>query len=191
MNTDKKAFRRIVTGHDADNKAIISSDAPPVRTYMVGGPKGATFYEIWSTLQTPALIGNEPGEPEEAGLVLAPPKAGTRIRVIDFPAESEEIRNLSKEEAHKHFRSMGDEQASNAGEGAPHPLMHRTETIDYGIVLEGELTLIVDRGETTIKAGDIVIQRGTNHAWANRSDKPCRVAFILIAGQFEENLRHS
>jgi quercetin dioxygenase-like cupin family protein len=67
--------------------------------------------------------------------------------------------------------------------------MHRTQTIDYGIVIEGELTLVVDRGETTIKAGDIIIQRGTNHAWANRTNKPCRVAFILIDGQFEENLR--
>jgi mannose-6-phosphate isomerase-like protein (cupin superfamily) len=188
MSTDQKTFRRIVTGHDANNKAIISSDAPPVRTYKVGGPKGATFYEVWSTLQTPALIGNGSGEPEETGLVLAPPKGGTRIRVIDFPAESEAIRNLTKEEAHKHFRSMGGEEASSAGEGAPHPLMHRTETIDYGIVLEGALTLVVDHGETTIEAGDIVVQRGTNHAWANRSGKPCRVAFILIAGQFEESI---
>ncbi len=119
MNTDKKAFRRIVTSHDADGKAIISSDAPPVRTYMVGGPKGATFYEVWSTLQTPALIGNEPGEPEEAGLILPPPKGGTRIRVIDFPAESEAIRNLTKEEAHKHFRSMGDEQAPMQAKALP------------------------------------------------------------------------
>ena len=62
--------------------------------------------------------------------------------------------------------------------------MHRTKTVDYGIVLEGEMTLIVDHGETTIRTGDIVIQNGTNHAWANRSDKLCRMAFILIDGQY-------
>jgi hypothetical protein len=109
--------------------------------------------------------------------------------VIDFPPESDAIRNLSKEEALKTFKSMAGEHASNAGNDAPHPLMHRTQTIDYGIVIEGQLTMIVDKGETTLNAGDIIIQRGTNHAWANRSGKPCRVAFILIDGQFEETLR--
>ena len=66
--------------------------------------------------------------------------------------------------------------------------MHRTETIDYGIVLEGEITLILDEGETLVRAGDIVIQRGTNHGWANRSGRNCRIAFILIDGKFDEEL---
>lgn len=67
--------------------------------------------------------------------------------------------------------------------------MHRTETIDYGIVLEGEIVLIMDEGETTVRAGDIVIQRGTNHGWSNRSDRNCRIAFILIDGAFDEELK--
>ena len=66
--------------------------------------------------------------------------------------------------------------------------MHRTETIDYVIMLEGELTLIMDICETTVRAGDIVIQRGTNHGWANRSGKVCRLAFVLIDGQFTDVL---
>ena len=66
--------------------------------------------------------------------------------------------------------------------------MHRTETIDYGIVLEGEIVLIMDEGETVVRAGDVVIQRGTNHGWANRSDQICRIAFILIDGAFEPDL---
>lgn len=188
METNFTAFRRIVTGHDTDGKAIIVSDEVPGRTYMIGGPNGAKFHEVWHTQQTPASINHRTND-EETSLVLGPPKGGTRIRVIDFPPEGDEIRNLTKEEAAKHFKTMSDEHASSAGNEAPHPLMHRTETIDYGIVLEGELTLIVDRGETTIKAGDIIIQRGTNHAWANRTNKYCRVAFILISGQFEEGLR--
>ena len=66
--------------------------------------------------------------------------------------------------------------------------MHRTETVDYGIVIEGEITLLVDEGETLVRAGDIVVQRGTNHAWANRSGRTCRIAFILIDGQFTDGL---
>jgi len=188
MNQQQKTIRRIVTGHNADGKAIIVSDASPERTYMIGGPNGAKFHEVWNTQQSPALIDNKSGEPEETGLVLAPPKGGTRIRVIDFPPEGKEIRSLTKEEASQHFKSMGGEGASNAGEGKPHPLMHRTETIDYGIVLEGEMMLIVDLEQITIKAGDIIIQRATSHAWANRSGNVCRMAFILVDGQFANDL---
>jgi len=67
--------------------------------------------------------------------------------------------------------------------------MHRTETVDYGIVVEGELVLIMDDGETTVGAGDIVIQRGTNHGWANRSDRYCRIVFVLIDGDYDEALK--
>lgn len=190
MSQQQKTFRRIVTGHDADGKAIILSDAAPERTYMIGGDKGAKFHEVWSTLQTPALIDSNSGAPAENGLVLGPPKDGTRIRIIDFPPEGDAIRNLTKEEANSHFKSMGGEQASNAGKGAAHPLMHRTETLDYGIVLEGEMTLILDKEETTIQGGDIIIQRGTNHAWANRSGNVCRMAFILISGQYTNDLHN-
>jgi mannose-6-phosphate isomerase-like protein (cupin superfamily) len=188
MNQQQKTFRRIVTGHDAEGKAMVISDTSPDRTYMIGGPKGAKFHEVWSTRQSPALIDSRSGEPEETSLVLAPPKGGTRIRVIDFPPEGEEIRNLTGADAAANFKSMGDEKASTSGEGAPHPLMHRTQTIDYGIVLEGEITMILDREETTIEAGDIIIQRGTNHAWANRSGNICRMAFILIDGQFTSEM---
>ena len=184
MDLLQKTFRRIVTGHDAGGQAIILSDTIPDRTYMIGGPKGAKFYEVWNTRQSPAIIDRKSGEPDETSLVLAPPKNGTRIRVIDFPPEGEEIRNLTKEEAGRQFKLMGGESASKGENNAPHPLMHRTSTIDYGMVVEGEMTLIVDEGEVTIQAGDIVIQRGTNHAWANRSGKICRMAFILIDGQF-------
>ena len=177
-----------MTGHDAEGNSILLSDEAPRRTYMIGGPNGARFHEVWNTNQSPALIGKVPGEPEETSLVLAPPKGGTRIRVIDFPPEGEEIRNLTKDEANKHFKSMGGEDASKAGQGAPHPLMHRTATLDYGIVLDGEMSLILDKGEVTIKAGDIIIQRGTNHAWANRSGKICSMAFILIDGQFTNEM---
>jgi ethanolamine utilization protein EutQ (cupin superfamily) len=191
MSTANEAvtvFKRIVTGHDSEGRAIILSDAPPTRVQQIGGDGGPTFFEVWNTRETPVLIDRQSGEPLENGLVLAPPKGGTRIRVIDFPPESETIRALTATEAAEKFAEMGGKEAAQSETGAPHPLMHRTETLDYGIVIEGELTLILDRGETIVRAGDIIIQRGTNHAWANRSDKNCRVAFVLIDGQFVDGL---
>jgi len=188
MNSTHALFRRIVTGHDDAGNAVILSAAPPTRVQQVGGPYGPTFFEVWHTCETPALIDRQSGEPAESGLTLAPPRGGTRIRVIDFPPEGEAIRALTTTAAAEKFSEMGGAEASQARAGAPHPLMHRTQTVDYGIVLEGELTLVVDRGEITVHAGDIVIQRGTNHAWANRSGSNCRVAFILIDGQFADGL---
>lgn len=181
-------FRRIVTGHDKDGNAVVVSDAPPSRVVQVGGKGGPTFVEVWHTRETPALIDRQSEEPVESGLVLAPPNRGTRIRVIDFPPEGEEIKQLNQASAREKFAAIGGAAASQFTQGAPHPLMHRTQTVDYGIVIEGEMTLIVDRHETTIHAGDIVIQRGTNHAWANRSARNCRIAFVLIDGQFTDGL---
>jgi mannose-6-phosphate isomerase-like protein (cupin superfamily) len=191
MQQEQKTFRRIVTGHDADGRATIITDAPPVHTQLVGGPGGPTFFEVWHTLETPARIHVQPAEPEDNGLVLPPPKNGTRLRIIEFPPEGEEFRKLMSADTAAEFKSMGSEKTSSAGEATPHPLMHRTKTVDYGIVLEGEITLVLDRAETTIYAGDIVIQSGTNHAWANRSGKPCRMAFILIDGEFSSEFNHA
>ncbi|HET7597649.1 MAG TPA: cupin domain-containing protein, partial [Burkholderiales bacterium] len=72
--------------------------------------------------------------------------------------------------------------------GGRHPFMHRTETIDYAVVLEGEIVLLLDDEDVPLKAGDVVIQRGTHHAWSNRSDKPCRMLYVLIDGRFAPEL---
>jgi len=188
MSHGQEGFRRIVTGHDDAGSAIVISDSPPTRVQLVGGPGGPTFFEVWSTGETPALIDRQSGEREQGGLVLAPPKGGTRIRIIDFPPESDAVRNLSGAQATEKFAAMGGEEASRSHAGAPHPLMHRTQTVDYAIVLSGEMTMILDREQTTIQAGDIVIQRGTSHAWANRSGENCRMAFVLIDGQYTDGL---
>jgi mannose-6-phosphate isomerase-like protein (cupin superfamily) len=185
----EKPVRRVVTGHDAQGRAILQEDGTVPRVQRVGGAIGPMFHEVWNTQATPAPIDAASGEPHEDGIVLAPPKNGTRIRVLDIPPEGDGIRNMTPEEARAHFAEVGAGSASAHGEGSRHALMHRTETIDYGIVLEGELVLILDEGETTVRAGDIVIQRGTNHGWSNRSDKNCRIAFILIDGAFDEPLK--
>jgi len=181
--------RRIVTGHDAAGKAIIQQDGPVPRVQRIGGEHGPLFFEVWNTPGSPAAIDRASGEPSEAGILLAPPRNGTRIRVLDIPPEDATISTLSSEQAAAHFAEVGAAQASShSGATTRHAFMHRTETIDYGIVLEGELTLIVDEGETIVRAGDIVIQRGTNHGWSNRSTKHCRIAFILIDGQYQDGL---
>jgi uncharacterized cupin superfamily protein len=182
-------FRRIVTGHNAQGMAIIQEDGPPPRVRRIGGEHGPMFYEVWNTRETPARIDKASGEPPEDGIVLAPPRNGTRIRVLDIPPEDASFQNISVEEARAHFAEIGAAEASShQGKGSRHAFMHRTETIDYGIVLEGEITLIVDEGEAVARAGDIVVQRGTNHGWSNRSGKNCRIAFILIDGVFDADL---
>ena len=66
--------------------------------------------------------------------------------------------------------------------------MHRTETVDYALVLEGEITIVLDKEERLMKQGDFLVERGTNHAWANRSGKPCKMLFVLIDGKFDPEI---
>lgn len=183
----QKPFRRIVTGHDEQGRAVIQSESAPERVKTLAG-SGPTFYEIWNTRETPAPIDRASGEPAEDGIILAPPANGTRIRVLDIPPETRESVHIDAARARAHFAEIGAEGASTNTGGARHPHMHRTETVDYGIVLEGEITLLVDIGEVTVRAGDIVVQRGTNHGWANRSGKNCRIAFILVDGKYVDGL---
>ena len=71
--------------------------------------------------------------------------------------------------------------ADSRGRRPPrHPHMHATESVDYAIVLEGEIDMLLDDSEVHLKAGDFLIQQGTNHAWVNRGDRPCKIAFVLI-----------
>jgi hypothetical protein len=182
--------RRIVTGHDADGRAVIQEDRPVPRVQRIGGEHGPLFFEVWNTRESPARIDRASGEPVEDGIQLAPPKNGTRIRVLDIPPDDERLETLTPEQIKAHFAEVAAADASShSGSDSRHAFMHRTETVDYGIMLEGELTLIMDVGETVIRAGDIVVQRGTNHGWANRSGKPCRIAFILIDGSYDDGLR--
>jgi hypothetical protein len=179
-----RAVRRIVTGHDAEGRSIVQEDGPPPRVVTLGGESGTTFHEVWNTRATPAPIDPASGEPSEPGISLLPPKNGTRIRILDIPPYDGSVAALPREAVRALFEAIGAGHA--LAEDPPHPLMHRTETIDYGIVLEGELVLILDEGETIVRAGDIIVQRGTSHAWANRSQANARIAFVLIDGRFEK-----
>ncbi|HET9637981.1 MAG TPA: cupin domain-containing protein [Allosphingosinicella sp.] len=181
-----KAVRRIVTGHDPQGRSIVQEDGPPARVATLGGESGTTFHELWNTSSTPAAIDRASGEPAEAGISLLPPAGGTRIRILDIPPDDGSVDALPREAVRALFEAIGAGHA--LAEDPPHPLMHRTETVDYAIVLEGELILILDEGETIVRAGDVVVQRGTSHAWANRSNASARIAFVLVDGKFEQGL---
>ncbi len=186
---NERPVRRIVTGHDAEGRAVFQEDGPVPRVQRIGGEHGPLFFEVWNTRETPATIDRASGEPAEKGIQLVPPANGTRIRVLDIPPDGDRLDNVTPEQARAHFAEVGaTDAASHSGAGSRHAHMHRTQSVDYGIVLEGEIVLILDEGETVCRAGDIVVQRGTNHGWANRTDRNCRIAFILIDGQYVDGL---
>jgi mannose-6-phosphate isomerase-like protein (cupin superfamily) len=178
--TGRIKVRRVVTGHDERGKAIVSMDGDPPHVITSAIP-GEYFTEVWKTFQSPALI--DSGEDTTLGpRKMSPHKMGSAVRLVQIPPESG--KPMDDEARKAHFASLGSPEASMGSGPSRHPLMHRTETIDYGVVLEGELTLILDDSEVDLKPGDIVVQRGTNHAWSNRSGKPCRILFILLDGAY-------
>ena len=188
--TDFPPITRIVTGHAADGRSILSEVGPLPTVIEVAAIPGTLFHEVWSTTETPALVGNGV-DPTLGPLVLPPPSGGTRIRFVDIPPDTEDFLKSGADRMDQAFAQIGDKAASTVRADSPHPLMHRTESIDYGIVIEGEMTLVLDDGEVLLKSGSVVIQRGTNHAWANRSGKMCRMLFILVSGQYEPAIAES
>ena len=181
------AIRRVVTAHDANGRAVVGSDGPLATVVELGAIPGTVFHEVWSTEASPAPVGNGP-DPSLGPIKLAPPRGGTRIRFVDIPPDTEDFLERGAGRMHAAFTEIGETHASTVKTDSPHPLMHRTELVDYGVVISGEMTLILDKGETLLREGDVVIQRGTNHAWANRSGKPCRMLFILVDGRFEPGI---
>ena len=121
--------------------------------------------------------------------MIHPPPHGTVFRISEIAPETEAVRNMDPEKAKEVVKAMGAENASTFGQNKRHPFMHRTETVDYAVVLEGEVVMLLDDEEVHLRAGDVVIQRGTNHAWSNRSDKPVKMLYVLIDGSFDEGLK--
>ena len=180
-------IRRVVTGHDADGRAVVASDGPLPTVVEIAAIPGTIFHEVWSTSQTPAAVNNAP-DPTTGPLTLPPPKQGTRIRFVDIPPDTPEFLAHGAAKMRAAFSEVGDADASTVKADSPHPLMHRTESIDYGVVIEGEMTLILDDAQVALAPGSVVILRGTNHAWANRSGRPCRMLFVLIDGNYDPEI---
>lgn len=184
-----RPIRRVVTGHDKDGRAVVISDAPAPFVATNEHRSGWSATDVWRTSETPAAIVSAAAEPTLGPRRQLPAKGGTVFRINTFPPETATDRDVDSEASRRAFAALGNDQASTFGKGGRHPMMHRTETVDYAIVLSGEITMILDDQDVLLKTGDVVIQCGTNHAWSNRSNAPCVVAFVLIDGVFDPGLK--
>ena len=177
-----RAMRTVGVGHPHRNarpsRFFEDGPAPAMRTNPLR--PGHVSNDIWKTGALPYQLHAVHEDPTLGPRQIHPPKGGTIIRIAEIAPESEEIRNMTPEKAREVFKAMGNEAASSFGRGGRHPMMHRTETIDYAICIEGEITMLLDEGEVTLKAGDVLIQLGTNHAWSNRSEASAYLAFVLV-----------
>jgi mannose-6-phosphate isomerase-like protein (cupin superfamily) len=161
------ASRRIITGHDAEGKSVFVIDGPAT-------PFGA----YWLTDSTPV---NNTGSGDAAQQVrkLEPPPGGSIFRFAAIPPEDP---NVSREERERQTAKMFAQMDAThcRADTTRHPGMHKTRTIDYVILLSGEVTLLLDKGEVDLKPFDVVVQRGTNHAWVNKGKEPALIAAVLI-----------
>jgi mannose-6-phosphate isomerase-like protein (cupin superfamily) len=163
--------RRVVTGHDAAGRSVVLSDGP-ARNVRLRKATGLTSTLLWVTDESPAdNSGSRDGADREIG--VAPPERGSIFRVVDFPpaVDAGAVDNAAM------LREMGIE----AGQGeVRHATMHRTRSVDYAVVISGGIDMLLDDSEVHLRAGDVVVQRGTSHAWVNRGKESCRIAFVLI-----------
>lgn len=165
------SIRRIVTGVNNDGNAVIVGDGPAPHTVS----RPALSVEsalLWVTDETPVDL-SRLTDPTDRDIGVAPPAAGSILRVVDFlPGPNCKI------DSESFLKEMGLEHGPPST--ARHAFMHRTRSIDYAIVLSGEIDMLLDLGEVHVKAGDILIQRATSHAWVNRTKEVCRIVFVLI-----------
>ncbi len=174
-----KPVRRIVTGHDEAGRSIIVSDqtSPHVLENPVRPGRGLT--DLWRTDQTPAT--NAGGDDAAAWpVILNPPEAGSVFRFFQLNPEADEAGLTESEREARYaqaFAAMG--ASADRHDTNRHPGMHQTRTVDYIILLEGEVTLVLDEAEVELRPFDVVVQRGTNHAWINKGQTPALLAGIL------------
>lgn len=162
-----KPVRRIVTGH-RDGRAVVLFDGP-APNQKLRQASGLVSTLLWVTDETPAdITGSTDKSLREIG--VPPPRGGTIFRVVDFPPEG----------TARSREAILQEMGLTEHGGARHAAMHRTRSVDYAIVLEGELDMLLDESEVHLRAGDVLVQQGTNHAWVNRGTQTCRMAFVLI-----------
>ena len=168
-------MRRVITGHDKNGKSIVVLDGPPAR--YIGEDVGGLF-ELWNTdgniINTQDNIDRADDE-----IILSPPRNGSKFRYFQINPSPEGIpMDIMQDIAADAFEKIG--AAHHRIDTTKHPAMHKTETIDYIILLKGDVTLILDQEEVDIKPFDVVVQRGTNHAWVNNGSDPALLIAVLI-----------
>jgi mannose-6-phosphate isomerase-like protein (cupin superfamily) len=177
-----KPLRRIVTVDDADGRSKALSVGPVLDISRDPARPGYASSHIWAA-DINAL--GAAARTMRFHNTIEPPSKGSVCRIITFPPDAVYAGKVGAKEVGAFFAAAGSPAASTYSPKAPHPYMQKTRTLDFCLVLEGSVTLVLDTQEVDLEAGDTVIQRGANHAWSNRSSEPCVIAFTLIdaAGQ--------
>jgi hypothetical protein len=171
-----KPVRRIVTIDDARgaSHAVVDAPSPDVRTDPARPGYAST--RIWVTTASPPTVPKQYRDALLLPQMMVPPPQGSLCRIVAIPPDASWRGKVGAPDVAAFFQQMGAPRASTGSPRAPHPYMQQTRTLDLCLILEGEVTLVLDTEEVALQAGDTVVQRGTNHAWSNRSDKPCRIA---------------
>lgn len=172
---DIRPVRVVVTGTDEQDRACVASDGP-AETVFHRGHRPVALTDLWQVPRVPADITDDGRRALSAPFTLAPDPGGVKLRVVQF--DPEPPGTAERRDGSDTFAEMG--AAAEHVTDARHPFMHRTETVDFGLVLQGSITMLLDQEDVELRAGDVVVQRGTNHAWSNRGTEPCLVAFILM-----------
>jgi len=169
--------RRILTGHDSEGRSTIIADGHATNVKEMASMPGLALTDLWETAGAPA---NNDGHADAAArpVRLEPPKNGTILRVVEFPPDAQWRSSVNSKEA---FKSIG--AGHVADKHSADPMMHKTSTVDYAIVLKGEIHAVMETGETLMRAGDILVQRGTNHSWSVRGTEPAIVCFVLVSAK--------
>ena len=168
-------MRRIITGHNKHGKSIITMDGPPARS--IGEDVGGLF-ELWNTDGNDVNSSDDIDRADE-DIILSPPDGGTKLRYFQINPLPEGVpEEMMEEIAADAFEKIG--AAHHRIDTSKHPAMHKTDTVDYIILLKGDVTLILDEEEIDLKPFDVVVQRGTNHAWVNNGNDPALLIAVLV-----------
>ena len=171
--TEASEIRRVVTGLDGDNKSVVMFDS---RLPLQAGPYGLQSTNLWVTNTYP--LGFSFKEDTSAISVgVSPLDNGTKFRVVEFPPLDPATE--AKMEPGGLMKAVGP-VAPARGRPVSHPLMHRTRSVDYAVVLSGEIDMVLDDNVVHLKPGDTIVQQATNHAWVNHGTETCRILFVLM-----------
>lgn len=167
-------IHRIVTGHNASGQATILFDSHARETLEFPGWADAGSTELWATNETPADANST--DDRARPMRHDPEPGGTLFRVVQVPPESDQQLDPGAV-----FDAMGSQNKPDAAARAQHPSMHRTDSVDYLVVISGEMTMLMEDGtQAHLRPGDCIVQQASLHAWVNTTDKPCLLAAILI-----------
>jgi mannose-6-phosphate isomerase-like protein (cupin superfamily) len=169
--------RRVLTGHDAQGRSTFIADGPAPNVKEMSAMPGLALTDLWETKGAPA-DNSGAADAADRPVHLEPPKNGTILRIVEFPPDSAWRNRTDGKDG---FKSIGAGHAQD--KGSADPMMHKTGTVDYIIVLKGEIHAVMETGEKLLRAGDVMVQRGTNHSWSVRGSEPCIIAAVLVSAK--------